>query len=213
MGGMTSALKFFGFVNFHDFFGVLCVCAFRRLIVQTIINSYTNMPCTRCAKPTIDAPSIEDWGSTLWTILHGFAEHSGRNDDERQIWISLLEGLPKIVPCPECAKHLTAWLKKYPIVILRKIPITGFRTWVVNYLYELHEDVNRRLEKPSFPKDKLTETYKSIDLQVNMESLKRYLEKLISISGTGMLSWKSWEGYILRLLTLYNLLGRCPTCR
>jgi len=171
------------------------------------------MPCSRCEKPTIDAPSIEDWGPTLWTILHGFAEHSGHNEDERQHWIFLLEGLPKIVPCPECSKHITVWLRSHPVSILRKIPMTGFYDWTTGYLFELHEEVNRRLGKPSFSKSALKETYASLDLQVNLESLKRYLEKLISISGTGMLSWKNWEGNMLRLLTLYNLIGRCPTCK
>jgi hypothetical protein len=172
------------------------------------------MPCSRCEKTTIDAPSIEDWGPTLWAILHGFAEHSGGKEDERQLWIVLLEGLPKIVPCPECAKHITVWLRTHPVnIILRKLPITELYSWVTGYLFELHEDVNRRLGKPSFPKSALKETYSSLDLQVKLESLKRYLEKLISISGTGMLSWKTWEGNVLRLLTLYNLLGRCSTCK
>ena len=171
------------------------------------------MPCTRCQKPAIDAPSIDDRGPTLWAILHGFAEQSGTNEDERQHWISIIEGLPKIVPCPECAKHITEWLRAHPIVILRKMPIANLHDWVVGYIYDLHEDVNRRLGKPSFPKNMLTETYGSFNLPVKMESLKRYLEKLISISGTGILSWKKWEGTILRLLTIYSLVGHCPTCK
>jgi len=171
------------------------------------------MVCTRCAKPTIDAPSIEDWGPTLWTILHGFAEHAGRNEDERQLWISLIEGLPKIIPCPDCAKHVKDWLKTHPLFPLRKIPISGLRQWIVDYLYTLHEAVNERLGKPSFPKSELTATYIDVDVQVKAESLKRFLEKLISISGTGMLSWKNWEGLVLRMLTLYSLAGLCPTCK
>lgn len=170
------------------------------------------MVCTQCTKPTIDAPSIEDWGPTLWAILHGFAEHSGSNEDERYIWISLLNGLYSVVPCPECAKHIKDWLRSHPIIDLRNLPIMNLHSWITNYLYELHEDVNRRLGKPSFPKSMLKETYRDLDIQVKAESLKRYLEKLISISGTGMLSWKKWEGNIIRLLTLYNLTGRCPTC-
>jgi hypothetical protein len=171
------------------------------------------MPCSRCQKQAIDAPSIDDWGPTLWAILHGFAEQSGRNEDERQHWISIIEGLQKIVPCPECAKHITEWLRWHPVGVLRKIPIATLHDWVVGYLYDLHEDVNKRLGKPSFPKNMLTETYGSFNLPVKMESLKRYLEKLIGISGTGMLSWKKWEGTILRLLTLYSLVGHCPTCK
>ena len=171
------------------------------------------MVCTRCQKPTIDAPSIDDWGPTLWTILHGLAEQSGRNEDERQLWISLIEGLPKVVPCPECARHITVWLRTHPVVALRRISISELHNWVTGWLYDLHEDVNRRLGKPSFRRDLLKETYGSLDIQVKMESLKRFLEKLISISGTGMLSWKAWEGYVTRLLTLYSLLGHCPTCK
>jgi len=171
------------------------------------------MPCSRCAKPAIDAPSIDDWGPTLWAILHGFAEQSGQNEDERQLWIFMLEGLPKIVPCPECSKHITVWLESHPVVGLRKIPIVNLHNWVVDYIYNLHEEVNQRLGKPSFPKENLTETYGSFNLVIKMESLKRYLEKLIGISGTGMLSWKTWEGNILRLLTVYSLAGHCPTCK
>jgi hypothetical protein len=171
------------------------------------------MPCTRCEKPAIDAPSISDWGPTLWAILHGFAEHSGKNEDERHLWITMLEGLSKIIPCPECSKHVVEWIKVHPLVGLKKVPIGALRSWIIDYLYELHEAVNKRLGKPSFPKDMLSETYAPLDIQVKAESLKRYLEKLISISGTGMLSWKKWEGYILRLLTLYSLSGRCPTCK
>jgi hypothetical protein len=171
------------------------------------------MPCVRCARPTIDAPSIDEWGPTLWTILHAFAEHSGRNNDERQLWITLLEGLPTIIPCPECAKHAKEWFRTHSIIGLRKIPLNELYTWLTSYVYDFHEGVNLRLGKPSFPKNALKDTYKSVDVQVKMESLKRYLEKLISISGTGMLSWKKWEGTILRLLTLYSLIGHCPTCK
>ena len=163
------------------------------------------MPCYRCMKAAINAPDIKDWGPAFWSLLHGYAERSGKHEDEKSHWICIFEALPTILPCPECGKHVKEWLRTHPIGQLRKLPVPQLYGWITTYLYNLHENVNKRLGKPGFPKDKLAETYGSIKLPIVTESLRRYIEKSIISSGTGIISWKKMESSLLILRIIYQI--------
>lgn len=110
-----------------------------------------------CEFVTMDSPQNHIWGPELWFLLHSSAERFGRPlskrlpDDEKRIWTSLLRSLQYSLPCPLCKKHYAAYLTKHPITLTRE----GIRTW----LWNLHNEVNTRNNKPIMGLEELIELY------------------------------------------------------
>ncbi len=98
------------------------------------------------ASSALDHPQTTLWGPHLWMILHSAAERFGSlslkrlPQEEQRIWGGLLASLRYSLPCPRCKLHYTEYGKSHPLIIKKH----ELRTW----LYELHNDVNRRLERP-----------------------------------------------------------------
>ena len=108
---------------------------------------------------THPAISNASWGPALWMILHSTAERIGSQpstklpQEESRIWFGLLQRLRYALPCPQCKKHYSQYMATNPIIRIQKDII---RTW----LFQLHEQVNQRLSKPSFPVESLA-TYEA----------------------------------------------------
>ena len=94
----------------------------------------------------MDSPQNHIWGPALWMILHSTAERIGSQvlkklpEEEKRIWIGIINGLRFILPCPQCKKHYIAFLKENPIVLFNKDTIR-------NWLFQLHEQVNHHTNK------------------------------------------------------------------
>ena len=89
------------------------------------------------------------WGPALWIILHSACERidlypTKLPHEESRIWIGLLQSLRFTLPCPQCKKHYSAYYGSAPVVRTTK-------EFIRNWLYTLHEQVNHRLMKPSYP--------------------------------------------------------------
>jgi len=104
----------------------------------------------------ITAPSPSEWGPHLWKMLHWLAERSGKQkvrllqDDELFAWTQLLKLLTKTLPCALCKGHYTAYIKThFDFDILKSTPPLledKRRELLRRWIWELHEDVNRRRE-------------------------------------------------------------------
>ena len=87
------------------------------------------------------------WGPALWRILHFSVERLGTKSlhrlphEERRLWSNLLNNLRFSLPCPQCKQHYQQFLSSHPISSFTKKDI---RLW----LYELHQSVNKRNQKP-----------------------------------------------------------------
>jgi len=96
------------------------------------------------------------WGPALWTILHTACEQIGAHhmkklpQEESRIWLGLLQSLRYSLPCPQCKKHYTTFFSDKPIAVITRESV---RRW----LFHLHNQVNQRLEKPSFPETSLAQ--------------------------------------------------------
>lgn len=96
----------------------------------------------------ISHPSNAIWGPALWMILHSACERINSKNEESRIWIGLLQSLRYSLPCPQCKRHYTAYMKGVPFGLITK---ENIRRW----LYLLHEQVNGRTDKPSFSPNQL----------------------------------------------------------
>ena len=165
------------------------------------------MPCS-CEKPAPEYPETDNWGPVLWAILHGLAERSGRvipssRDDEKRQWNNIITTLPKIIPCPKCREHAETWIAQNSPTALKTLSDSDLHTWLVDWVYNFHESVNRRNGKPSFNKALLSQTYGSISIPGAMNRLKPFIEVAIRLSGLTLVPWQKWIGYVTMLNSYY----------
>ena len=166
------------------------------------------MPCA-CQKPQPDYPESDNWGPVLWAVLHALANKSGTvntslyRDDERRQWINIIEGLPKIIPCPKCREHAEVWILLHPTKPIKTMSDIQLHEWLVNWAYDFHESVNARTGKPSFDKALLPQTYGRISIPGAMNRLKPFIEVAIRMSGLTLIPWQKWTNYIIMLNSFY----------
>lgn len=83
------------------------------------------------------------WGPGLWLALHTITlnyPHEPSNDQKEEI-ITFFKNLGNILPCYHCRKNYYEHLKDIPINANSKLEL-------VNWLIDIHNDVNKYLNKP-----------------------------------------------------------------
>ena len=134
----------------------------------------------------LHAVNPSEWGPHLWRILHWLAEQVGNQKskilqgDEINAWKKLFRIVANIVPCAMCKGHYLEYLKAN--IDVEKI---GFvegderREFIRRWLWELHEDVNKRREVQGIPFDSLSEICGSIDFIVERDALYEALMRAL----------------------------------
>ena len=168
------------------------------------------MPCS-CKKPLPEYPDNAHWGPILWSVLHALAQKSGRaifptfRDDEVRQWINLIQVMPQMIPCDNCRTHVKEWLVRRPITDIKNLPYASLNDWIITWVYDLHEEVNQRLGKPSFDKALLGSTYNSISIHGALNALKPFIETAIRLSGITLFPWNNFVGYAKALCSYYGV--------
>ena len=154
------------------------------------------MPCN-CIVDIPTYPQNEEWGPFLWCILHTLAERAGKQDnlitkgDEQRAWPLLVKELTPVIPCPYCRDHFQQYVKTNPF----QLPQDYFlwKTYIPHYFYMLHESVNARLGKPSFPEEDLSKTYKDVGrIQSSLTRFDTVQQRAIKMGGVSLLAWRAW---------------------
>ena len=88
---------------------------------------------------------VEFWGPNTWKTLHSIAWSYAENEnspteEEKKDIIDFFVILAKLLPCPSCRTHFSAYMIKHPID-------ASSRSALVHWLYDLHSDVNIRTKK------------------------------------------------------------------
>jgi hypothetical protein len=163
------------------------------------------MTCSRCASDNTKYPKTSEWGPLVWKILHTLAEKAGKQTneimkvDEMRIWPLLLKTLIPIIPCEECREHAGNYIKQVPFDLPVSYP--AWSLYIRTYFYTFHENVNMRLEKPSFPFSSLAETYKSTrELTKWTQDLNAMMLRAMKLNGMHMKAWQTWQNH-LRMLS------------
>lgn len=92
------------------------------------------------AVPTSDSPPIPEWAGHLWyTLRVGALQASATfTDDQVARFIEWFKGFSLTLPCPDCRRHYTEDLERYPFTAAHaKDPVLAM-TWV--------EDLRARIE-------------------------------------------------------------------
>lgn len=104
---------------------------------------------------------VEFFGPSTWKTLHSIAwnyaeDANAPTEQEKKDIIDFLRLLEPLLPCPSCRKHYGAYMLKKPIDASSRAALTR---WV----YDLHDDVNRRSGKTSPTFEQHTRDYAGWD--------------------------------------------------
>lgn len=156
--------------------------------------------------------TAKSWGPPLWRILHGIAECLGNQSvpmlatDEAHEIVFLLRDVEKIMPCQLCRSHYHQWRKDHPLEQIDVLRGGALRVAVREWLYQLHEEVNRqRGIESGVSVDKLSEIYKSVDLK---EAWNEFFTKIKVSTEIGLVSQTVLQAFHRRLGMLRKLLGK-----
>ena len=113
------------------------------------------------------------WGPALWTILHTYTERLGNqtneisSTDQRRAWINFLKAVEGVIPCARCRAHYKEWRIKHPIEAFSGYQGLFLRQKAREWLWGLHDSVNREngITSPSI--EELGEKYAAFDIVRN----------------------------------------------
>lgn len=125
----------------------------------------------------------KDWGPLMWYVLHTCAEQLGKprhpvnQTDEVNTLLLLLKSVELAMPCAMCRQHYHEWLKKHPVSQFSTLRGEELRNRVRKWLFDLHEDVNKRREiQSSITIEQLPSFYVLGQFQENIEKLVQLLK-------------------------------------
>jgi hypothetical protein len=153
----------------------------------------------------------DTWGPALWKILHTFANKSGSitnkilENDEAYAWINVFKTLDNIMPCALCVQHYKAAVKKTNINDLLMIRGLARNTWLTEFWWNLHNNVNSRSDKSTFEKDDLKNYDDKTGFDLAYELIKKVVAKGIEQGTLHMLAAKNALSRIEILRRVYGL--------
>lgn len=99
------------------------------------------------------------WGPIFWTMLHittlGYPDFP--TDTEKQGAIAFFESLQYTLPCPICKQHYADNLKRFPVQ-----QAIGSKQQLIRWLFVIHNEVNKQLEKSQVSWDTFIQNMKSL---------------------------------------------------
>ena len=99
------------------------------------------------------------WGKHAWIFLHSVSMNypNNPNHEEKLIFKNFFLSLKGILPCEVCKKHYSKHIQVNPIE-----PALQSKRKLVEWLINLHNQVNISLNKPTMTYDEVIELYKKI---------------------------------------------------
>jgi len=96
--------------------------------------------------------TAEAWGPVAWHHLHlvGFAFPASPTEAEREDFARFIEYFTRTLPCSDCRKNFRRYIaqKFKPDTHLKNCET------ISKFLFNAHNDVNRKLGKPALPASK-----------------------------------------------------------
>ncbi len=101
----------------------------------------------------------EFFGPSLWKVMHAVSFNFPENpsDEQRRDYIDFFSSLGPVIPCPSCGMHYRKYVKENPIE-------ADDRNKLAKWVYDLHDDVNKRNGKTSPTFEDVTKDYAGWDL-------------------------------------------------
>lgn len=91
------------------------------------------------------------WGNAVWFLFHTLAEKlKDEHSSELPILVSHITRICNNLPCPECEQHATRTMNQ-----VNKTLISASKENLITFLWNFHNDTNRRKKGTFYPKESL----------------------------------------------------------
>ena len=98
------------------------------------------------------------WGPPAWRFLHliTFQYPENPSDKDKKNYYIFFNSLKDVLPCPNCREHYSNHFKKHPIQL-------ESRKELIEWLIDIHNEVNLMLGKKTYSYDEVYELYDDIN--------------------------------------------------
>tara|TARA_Y100000389_G_scaffold190797_1_gene216055 strand:+ start:3262 stop:3642 length:381 start_codon:yes stop_codon:yes gene_type:complete len=99
----------------------------------------------------------EVWGPKLWEVMHtfSFAYPTEPTIDKKNSAIKFFSSIGHLIPCTHCSKHCLEYTQRNP-------PNVSNKQTLIDWVYNFHNEVNKRLGKPHYSKQELKNKYDEV---------------------------------------------------
>jgi len=162
-----------------------------------------------CNIEKINVPQTYEWGPPIWKVMHSMSLKAGTcsvdsmRADEIRAWTALIPALGPMLPCEECRGHFATWIAAHPIKPFLTVPYSEKGEWIRRWLFDLHNDVNRRTGKPAFSYDQLIPTYRNTNISDTLKIVDGLMLNAMKGGGASLLKYKEWLKQMGMLRGLY----------
>lgn len=96
----------------------------------------------------------EFFGPSMWKAMHAvaFASPERPTEEERMHYVNFFRAIGPVIPCPACRAHYMEYIEANPLQ-------ADSRESLARWVYDLHDDVNRRTKKRSPPYEQVRDEY------------------------------------------------------
>jgi hypothetical protein len=94
----------------------------------------------------------KEWGNAVWLLFHTLAfKLKDEYISELPILISNISSICNHLPCPDCQQHATSVMNN-----INKAHLSSSKNTLINFLWEFHNHVNKKIKGEFYPKEKLS---------------------------------------------------------
>jgi hypothetical protein len=102
----------------------------------------------------------KDWGNAVWLLFHTLAEKlKDEHFSELAVLVSHISQICSNLPCPDCQNHAIQTMNR-----VNQVAITSSKEALIHFLWQFHNDVNKRTKTLYYPKESLN-IYKTANTQ------------------------------------------------
>jgi hypothetical protein len=112
---------------------------------------------SRYEEYVINPFSKEVWGPKMWEVMHtfSFSYPISPSNVEKQAASNFYNSIGILIPCKECSNHCLQYVKINP-------PNVNSKDDLIDWVYNFHNEVNKRLGKQYYRKEDLLSRYENV---------------------------------------------------
>lgn len=105
----------------------------------------------------------ETWGPHIWNLLHAIPYRIYYLEKIQEA-INLINNIYLVLPCEECHNHTKNYLQNNKLTISNEIDLTKSKEEISLYLFNFHNEINKKLGKEILPSFEIY--YSEINIEI-----------------------------------------------
>ena len=147
-----------------------------------------------------------EWGPCVWKVLHTLTIKIKDEcfEGQRKRLVEMIQLICNNLPCPICSSHATTYLKKHRFSQIKT------KEQLIQCIFEMHNDVNKRLKKKPFLFDSLILSYENMTFREVLNdyyirlTTTNFGEKMMLYSFHRKLFLKEFRHYIISNIDCFH---------